>query len=327
MSSGCQSGMVSSTCPAARKLCEVVHQLSPSSHASASWCRSLHGPQSGGFYACTLKGTATAEASRIKAFTLGVSSAMRNALRNLYHRESYYLRRYFAQSEDAVDFTTVVRHMRHLVSNALVLDTSASTDRASSPVPGDASSLPSQCGTCRPDHTASDGCCGHSCSVESSRLSSGARTVLQGGEASTSLGVAGCSHSQSEDSASVHRQTNVGASFVAGVDRQGQQVRGARHSACVSLDGGEIETAALFAESTNSTQPVRIHSVPDRGRQGTNTVEGTTKSSKLHPKAHMRRILQARPRSNAAMFCACSSLYRNAILGVYSRVQKQMSQQ
>ena len=254
----------------------------------------MHGPQSGGFYACTLKGTTTSEASRIKAFTLGVSSAVRNALRNLYRRESYYLRRYFAQSEDAVDFTTVVHHMRHLVSNALVLDTSASQDRASPPGPGNTSSQPSQCGSSRPDHAASDFCCDYRYSVDSSRLAIGASTARPGSGSSTSVGVAGCSHSHADNCASVRRRACADASCMEGMSRQCQEVRGVGHSACASMDGGEITPATLVAEPRSSAQPVTTPSMHDRASQGANTVDGATKSSRLHPKAHMRRILQAR---------------------------------
>lgn len=265
----------------------------------ASWCRSVHGPQSGGFYACTLKGASASEASRIKAFTLGVSSAVRNALRNLYRRESYYLRRYFAQTEDAVDLTTVVRHMRHLVSNALVLDSSASADRASSSGPGDTSSRLSHCGSCRPECTPSEVCGEGANSVgsDSSRVvSRGVSTAQQGTGASTSLGVPTCSHSQagtSSDSASIPRRGSAGASCGGEIDRNARDMRRARHRAFVSLDGGEIETAALLAEATDSAHPGRAPSMRDMERQGTEAAEGTAKSSKLHPKAHMRRILQA----------------------------------
>lgn len=235
-----------------------------------------------------------------------MSSAVRNALRNLYRRESYYLRRYFAQSEDAVDFTTVVRHMRHLVSNALVLDTSASQDRASSPGSGDTNSQPSQCGSNRPDHAASDVCSDHRCSIDSSRLVVGASTTQPGSGASTSLGVAGCAHPHADDCASIRHRASVDASCVQDISRRCQEVRGVGHSACASMDGGEITPAALVADPSNSAQTVTTPSMHDRARQGTSTVDGTTKSSKLHPKAHMRRILQARALSHAVhlqLFC------------------------
>lgn len=81
----------------------------------------MHGPRSGGFYACTLRDPA-AQRSSLRSLVHSVSTTLRSTLRSLYRRERDYLQRYFAQTEDATDLATVVRHMRRLVSTALAGD-------------------------------------------------------------------------------------------------------------------------------------------------------------------------------------------------------------
>lgn len=83
--------------------------------------RSLHGPRSGGFYACTLRDPATQQ-STLRSIVNSMSVTVRSTLRSLYRRERDYLQRYFAQAEDATDLATVVRHMRRLVATALAGD-------------------------------------------------------------------------------------------------------------------------------------------------------------------------------------------------------------
>lgn len=83
--------------------------------------RSLHGPQSGGFYACTLQNSA-AQQSTVQVVLQRMSLTIRSTLRSLCRRERDYLQRYFAQAEDATDLATVVHHMKRLVSAALAGD-------------------------------------------------------------------------------------------------------------------------------------------------------------------------------------------------------------
>lgn len=251
----------------------------------------MHGPQTGGFYSCTLKGGTPPDTSLIKAFTTGVSSAVRSALRNLYRRESYYLQRYFAQSEDTVDLTTVVRHMRHLVSNALVLDSSGSTDRSWSPVPGETRS-----GSSSPETTASQGCCPHETAEISSLAAASVVNVAEGAGASTSVNLSAQLNSQgSMLNANTSIRRRCTAASAPPRDTQTDQ-----HHACVSLCGNEIER---LVEATNSTQPVRAPSGTYGTRQETVQNESSGRSSKLHPKAHMRRILQVCISSLGATFC------------------------
>lgn len=83
--------------------------------------RSLHGPQSGGFYDCTLR-DAAAQSSTLRSIVQSMTVTVRSTLRSLYRRERDYLQRYFAQTDDATDLATVVRHMRRLVTTALAGD-------------------------------------------------------------------------------------------------------------------------------------------------------------------------------------------------------------
>lgn len=83
--------------------------------------RSLHGPQSGGFFDCTLR-DAAAQPSTLRSIVQSMTVTVRSTLRSLYRRERDYLQRYFAQTDDATDLATVVRHMRRLVTTALAGD-------------------------------------------------------------------------------------------------------------------------------------------------------------------------------------------------------------
>ena len=86
--------------------------------------RSRHGPQSGGFYVCTLQPEAPVE-SPWKTLTQSVGLVLRSTLKLVYTRQAHYIRRYFAQSDDIGELHRLVTHMNGLLTEAMPGEDSA----------------------------------------------------------------------------------------------------------------------------------------------------------------------------------------------------------
>jgi IBR domain, a half RING-finger domain len=91
---------------------------------------SQHGPQSGGFYVCTLRPQAQLRDSPLTALTQSVGQVLRSTLRMIYTRQSQAIRRYFAQSDDTREVHRLVTHVNTLLTEALPGEERADADKA-----------------------------------------------------------------------------------------------------------------------------------------------------------------------------------------------------
>jgi hypothetical protein len=100
-----------------RRLQNGQHHTAEPSPANTAR-RSLHGPQSGGFYVCTLR-TEPPPVSTFRTLSHSVGAVLKSTLKMIYTRQSDYIRRYFAQSEDMRELSRLVSHISSLLSDAL----------------------------------------------------------------------------------------------------------------------------------------------------------------------------------------------------------------
>jgi hypothetical protein len=79
---------------------------------------SLHGPHSGGFYACTLASPPPPMTS-LSHFSLNIGGALKSAWKAICSRQAAHMRRYFAQSDDNCELAHLVHRISHILKSTM----------------------------------------------------------------------------------------------------------------------------------------------------------------------------------------------------------------
>jgi hypothetical protein len=79
---------------------------------------SLHGPQSGGFYACTLA-LPPPPMTSLGHLSLNIGGALKSVWKTICSRQAAHMRRYFAQSDDNREFAHLVHRISHILKSTM----------------------------------------------------------------------------------------------------------------------------------------------------------------------------------------------------------------